>query len=126
MLKKLKKINHLIKKKYTYQLLENGFSSSDIAIGKKVLDSKRITMASYTRNFENSFAKKLGVPHALMVNSGSSANLLALASFNFKKGSEIITPTLTFSTTSISTSTVSKTCTKSNKTTKPLASACDE
>ena len=34
-----------------------------------------------------------------MVNSGSSANLLALASLNLKKGSEIITPTLTFSTT---------------------------
>ena len=34
-----------------------------------------------------------------MVNSGSSANLLALASLDLKKGSEIITPTLTFSTT---------------------------
>ena len=34
-----------------------------------------------------------------MVNSGSSANLLGLASFKFKKGSEIITPALTFSTT---------------------------
>ena len=34
-----------------------------------------------------------------MVNSGSSANLLALSSMNFKKGSEIITPSLTFSTT---------------------------
>ena len=34
-----------------------------------------------------------------MVNSGSSANLLAIASLNLKKGSEIITPTLTFSTT---------------------------
>ena len=34
-----------------------------------------------------------------MVNSGSSANLIAISSFNFKKGSEIITPTLTFSTT---------------------------
>ena len=34
-----------------------------------------------------------------MVNSGSSANLLALASFKFKKGSEVITPNLTFSTT---------------------------
>ena len=37
MLRKLKKINHLIKKKYNYQLLENGFSNSDIAIGKNVL-----------------------------------------------------------------------------------------
>ena len=34
-----------------------------------------------------------------MVNSGSSANLLALASLNLKKGDEVITPTLTFSTT---------------------------
>ena len=34
-----------------------------------------------------------------MVNSGSSANLLALNALNFKKGSEIITPSLTFSTT---------------------------
>ena len=41
------------------------------------------------------FGKKYG----LMVNSGSSANLLGLSSFNFKKGSEIITPNLTFSTT---------------------------
>ena len=41
------------------------------------------------------FGKKYG----LMVNSGSSANLLALSSFRFKKGSEIITPSLTFATT---------------------------
>ena len=34
-----------------------------------------------------------------MVNSGSSANLLALSSLNLQKGSEVITPTLTFSTT---------------------------
>ena len=34
-----------------------------------------------------------------MVNSGSSANLLAFASLKLKKGSEVITPTLTFSTT---------------------------
>ena len=34
-----------------------------------------------------------------MVNSGSSANLLALASLELKKGSEVITPTLTVSTT---------------------------
>lgn len=34
-----------------------------------------------------------------MVNSGSSANLLALTSLKLKKNSEVITPTLTFSTT---------------------------
>ena len=47
------------------------------------------------KKVSNIFGKKYG----LMVNSGSSANLLGLASFNFKKKSEIITPTLTFSTT---------------------------
>lgn len=65
----------------------------------KVLDEKRTNMGTETREFEkkvsNSFGKKFGV----MVNSGSSANLLALEICNFPKGSEIITPLLTFSTT---------------------------
>ena len=56
---------------------ENGFTALDINKGKEVLNSRRITMANYTRNFELSFAKKIGVKYALMVNSGSSANLLA-------------------------------------------------
>ena len=34
-------------------------------------------MASYTRNFEIDFARKIGANFALMVNSGSSANLIA-------------------------------------------------
>ena len=46
------KKTNLLKKKYFYELLENGFSKKDIEIGKRVLDSKRITMA-HTRNFEN-------------------------------------------------------------------------
>ena len=99
MKKKKQKITNLINRKYKYQLLENGFSKKDISIGRKVLNSRQITMASYTRKFEISFAKKIGANYALMVNSGSSANLLALASLNLKKGSEIITPNLTFSTT---------------------------
>ena len=53
----------------------------------------------HVKLLENKIAKLFGKKHALMVNSGSSANLLALASFNFKPGSEIITTTLTFSTT---------------------------
>ena len=51
------------------------------------------------KNLEKKVAKLFGKKYGLMVNSGSSANLLAIASFNFKKGSEIITPNLTFSTT---------------------------
>ena len=95
----------LIKKKYRYELLENGFSNEDIACGRKVLNSKRITMATNTKNFEKAFAKKIGVKYALMVNSGSSANLLAtfaagnpLRKNRIKHGDEVIMPVLCWST----------------------------
>ena len=51
------------------------------------------------KNFEKQIAKIFGKKYALMVNSGSSANLLALQCLNLKKNSEVITPLLTFSTT---------------------------
>ena len=104
-LQKLSKINILIKKKYKYELLENGFNSKDIAVGKKVLNTRRITIAHNTRNFENAFAKKLGCKHALMVNSGSSANLLAafaagnpLRKKHYKIGDEVLVPVLCWPT----------------------------
>jgi len=105
MKQKISKINVLIKKRYKYELLENGFNNSDISAGKKVLNSKRITMAHHTRNFENEFAKKINVKHALMVNSGSSANLLAvfaagnpLKKKHLNKGDEVLVPVLCWST----------------------------
>ena len=66
-----------------------------------VLKRKSLTLIDgpSVKEIENKISKLFGKKFGLMVNSGSSANLLALASFNFKKGSEIITPTLTFSTT---------------------------
>ena len=59
MKKKNQNLKSLIDKQYKYELLENGFSNDDISIGKKVLSSKRITMASHTRKFEASFCKKI-------------------------------------------------------------------
>ena len=95
----------LIKKKYKYKLLEGGFSKEDISSGVKVLLSGQITMASQTKKFEIEFAKKLGVKYALMVNSGSSANLLAtfaagnpLRKNRFKLGDEVLIPVLCWST----------------------------
>ena len=105
MRKKKSKNHNLLNKKYRYELLENGFTNEDISIGKKVLNSKRITMASNTRNFEVDFAKKIGAKYALMVNSGSSANLLAtfaagniLRKKSLKRGDEILIPALCWST----------------------------
>ena len=67
--------------KLKYLLVEYPFSKNDILEGRKVLSyGKFITMNKVTKEFEKKFAKYLGVKYALMVNSGSSANLLAFFS----------------------------------------------
>jgi len=49
--------------------------------------------------FEEKVAAYFGKKYGLFVNSGSSANLLGLACLNLPKGSQIVTPACTFSTT---------------------------
>jgi CDP-6-deoxy-D-xylo-4-hexulose-3-dehydrase len=77
------------------------YGKNEIKAVNKVLKKNYLNLIDgpHVKLLENKIAKLFGKKHALMVNSGSSANLLALASFNFKPGSEIITTTLTFSTT---------------------------
>ena len=50
-------------------------------------------------NFEKKISKLFSKKYGLMVNSGSSAIMLAMETLDFPPGSEIITPALTFSTT---------------------------
>jgi CDP-6-deoxy-D-xylo-4-hexulose-3-dehydrase len=94
-----------LKKKYLYPLLANAISAEDISAAKKVLLSRQITMSKVTKNFENKFSRYIGTKYALMVNSGSSANLLALALIcNPQKknrllpGDEVIIPVVCWST----------------------------
>jgi CDP-6-deoxy-D-xylo-4-hexulose-3-dehydrase len=49
--------------------------------------------------FEEKIAKMFGKKYGVLVNSGSSACLLALASLQLAKGAKVITPACTFSTT---------------------------
>lgn len=63
------------------------------------LKSGWLTMGAKVRRFEEMFAKYIGVPEAVMVNSGSSANLVALTALNLARGDEVITPALTWATT---------------------------
>jgi CDP-4-dehydro-6-deoxyglucose reductase, E1 len=56
-------------------------------------------MGKYAREFEARIAKLFDKKHCLYVNSGSSALYIGMEAFGFKKGSEVITPALTFSTT---------------------------
>jgi len=69
----------------------------------KVIESGRYTMGPKVEEFEEKFAKKFGVKHAIMVNSGSSANLLMIASLAhlgvFPPDAEIIVPAVSWSTT---------------------------
>ena len=66
-----------------------------------------LTSGPYTKAFESRFAKTVGMRHAFMVNSGSSANLLALSSLTspahgeraLKPGDEVITVAAGFPTT---------------------------
>ncbi len=62
-------------------------------------DSLSLIDGKKVKTLEKKISQIFGKKYGLMVNSGSSANLLALSSFKFRKGSEIITPNLTFSTT---------------------------
>ena len=59
----------------------------------QLIDGKNV------KKLEKKICKLFGKKYGLMVNSGSSANLLAISSLNLKNGSEVITPNLTFSTT---------------------------
>jgi CDP-6-deoxy-D-xylo-4-hexulose-3-dehydrase len=66
-----------------------------------------LTSGPYTEKFESRFAKTVGMRHASMVNSGSSANLLALTALTspllgeraLKPGDEVLTVAAGFPTT---------------------------
>lgn len=64
-----------------------------------VLNEHRTNTGKETYEFEERSTKHFGKKFATMVNSGSSANLLAFELLNLPEGSEVITPLLTFSTT---------------------------
>ena len=91
--------------KYIYPLLEKGLTKMDLQKGINVLKSGFITMGNETEIFEKEFAKKIKSKYALMVNSGSSANLLAtfaacnpLRKNKFKRGDHALIPALCWST----------------------------
>ena len=97
------KINRKIS--FNYPLLDDAFSNEDLIKGIEVIIRKKITMGEVTKRFEYEFARFLNVKYSLMVNSGSSANLLAaFALINPKKvgylnrGDEFLIQSLCWST----------------------------
>lgn len=86
-----------------YQLSNNTWDDKELAAIQRVIDSNMYSMGKEVQAFEVAFAAKIGVKYAVMSNSGSSANLLAIAALiysgNLKSGDEVIVPAVSWSTT---------------------------
>ena len=90
-----------------YPLSLSSWDKSEISALKRVIRSNKFTMGREVKEYENLFSNFFKTKHAIMVNSGSSANLLMIASLFYTKkkkyklhrGDEIIVPAVSWSTT---------------------------
>jgi len=88
-----------------YDLASSTWGPEEVAAIDRVVRSGRLTMGEHVRAFEDAFAAKFGMKHAVMVNSGSSANLVAVAALfhvtqrPLQKGDEVIVPAISWATT---------------------------
>ena len=88
------------------RLHECTYGADEINAALGTLLSTYVTMGAQTRRFEELCSRHFGFEHGVMVNSGSSANLLAVAALvnpvtknRLQPGDEVIVPALSWSTT---------------------------
>ena len=90
--------------KIVYPLTESVLEKADLKAAIKVINSKKITMGQKTKDIENYFKNKIVNMNSLMVNSGSSANLLIFQCLinpmvkKLKPGDEVLVPAICWST----------------------------
>jgi dTDP-4-amino-4,6-dideoxygalactose transaminase len=82
------------------------FGGEEVYALLETLLDREVTAGRRVREFESNFAEFIGSRHAIMVNSGSSANLLALSVLahgslagGLRAGDEVIVPAVAWSTT---------------------------
>ncbi len=84
-------------------LTVTGFGADEALAVIEALLSTHVTMGARTRAFEAAWAKRCGRAHGVMVNSGSSANLILLAGLvetgALSPGDEVLVPAVGWSTT---------------------------
>ena len=68
-----------------YELASSSWGKAEIDAMHRVIDSGFFTMGEYVAQFEREFAAYFGKAHGVMVNSGSSANLVGTAARAYKK-----------------------------------------
>ncbi|MBL6988888.1 MAG: DegT/DnrJ/EryC1/StrS family aminotransferase [Bacteriovoracaceae bacterium] len=88
-----------------YSLAKSSWGQEELDAISKVIESDIYSMHKFVAQFEQNFAEFVGSKYCVMVNSGSSANLLAVAALFFtknpmlKRGDEVIVPAVSWSTT---------------------------
>jgi CDP-6-deoxy-D-xylo-4-hexulose-3-dehydrase len=90
-----------------YPLASSTWNHLEYEAIQRVIASGVFTMGPEVQAFERHFAKYTGSKYCVMVNSGSSANLLIIAAlrycknpvFNIQSGDEVIVPAVSWSTT---------------------------
>lgn len=88
-----------------YELAVNTWGKEELDAIQRVIASNRFTIGPNVAAFEEVFAAYHKSKYAVMVNSGSSANLLAVAALFYKKdrplqrGDEVIVPAISWATT---------------------------
>jgi len=88
-------------------LASTGLREIDIEIAVQVLKSGNLTMGAQVKNFEAKMSAYLGVKHFVMVNSGSSANLVMLEALlrptiskpKLNPGDSVLVPAIAWPTT---------------------------
>ena len=88
-----------------YELASISWDQKEIESIYKVIGKSNYTMGELVQEFERKFAEFNGSRYGVMVNSGSSANLLAVAAMfyksnsSLKRGDEVIVPAVSWPTT---------------------------
>ena len=89
----------------SYPLATTTWDDAEYFALQRVIAGGRFTMGPEVRSFEEEFAAFFGADYAVMVNSGSSANLIALAAavvnpdIDLNPGDEVIVPAVSWATT---------------------------
>lgn len=92
---------------YKFPLATSSWGDEEIAAMQRVIASGSFTMGENVQRFEADFAGYIGSRYCVMVNSGSSANLLMVAALFYTRnpvlkllrGDEVIVPAVSWSTT---------------------------
>ena len=92
---------------FKFPLATSSWGKEEIDAMQRVIASGMFTMGANVQAFERDFAQYIGSQHCVMVNSGSSANLLMVAALFYTKnprlklqrGDEVIVPAVSWSTT---------------------------